>query len=62
MAYGRGFIYDLIREDLEKMKEVVKGLYHKYLNGGLPSNESKEIEKYSRKSLAGEYAALLDKH
>ena len=49
-------------EDKEKMKEVVKGLYHKYLNGGLPSNENKDIEKYSRKSLAGAYAALLDKH
>lgn len=48
-------------EDQKKMEEVIKELYHKYLNGGLPSNESKELEKYSRKALAGEYATLLDK-
>lgn len=53
-----GVIVDF--EDKEKMKEVVKDLYYKYLNGGLHSNESKEIEKYSRKAWAGAYAKLLD--
>ena len=48
-------------ENKEKMKEVVKDLYQKYLEGGLTSNVSKEIEKYSRKALAGEYAKLLEK-
>ena len=48
-------------EDKKKMKEVIKYLYQKYLENGLPSNESKEVEKYSRRSLAGEYGKLLDK-
>ena len=48
-------------EDKEKMKEIVKDLFHKYLENRLPSNESKEVEKYSRRALAGEYARLLDK-
>ena len=47
-------------EDKEKMKEVIKDLYQKYLEDGLPSNESEEIEKYSRKSLAEKYARLLN--
>lgn len=53
-----GFIVDF--DDKEKMKEVVKDLYQRYQNGGLPSNDSKEIEKYSRKALAGEYTVLLN--
>jgi glycosyltransferase involved in cell wall biosynthesis len=48
-------------ENKEKMKEVVKDLYQRYLNGGLLSNVSEEIEKYSRKALAKEYAKLLEK-
>lgn len=48
-------------EDKEKMKEIIKDLYQKYLENGLPSYTSKEIEKYSRKALAGEYGRLLDK-
>ncbi len=48
-------------EDKEKMKEVVKILYHKYLEKALPFNNSKEIEKYSRKAQAEEYAKLLEK-
>lgn len=48
-------------EDKEKMKEVVKVLYHKYLEKALPFNNSKEIEKYSRKAQAEEYAKLLEK-
>ena len=47
-------------EDKEKMKEVIKDLYQKYLENGLPSNESKEVEKYSRRALTGEYGKLLD--
>ena len=48
-------------EDRERMKETIKGLYQKYLEEGLPSNENKKVEKYSRKALAGEYGRLLDK-
>ena len=48
-------------EDKEKMKEIIKYLYQKYLKNGLPSNESEEIEKYSRRALAEEYAKLLEK-
>ena len=48
-------------DNKEKMKEVIKDLYQKYLEDGLPSNESKEIEKYSRRALAGAYGKLLDR-
>ena len=48
-------------EDRERMKETIKGLYQKYWEEGLPSNENKKMEKYSRKALAGEYGRLLDK-
>lgn len=48
-------------EDKKKMKEVIKDLYQKYLENGLPSNESKEVEKYSRRALTGEYAKILNK-
>jgi hypothetical protein len=43
------------------MKEIIKYLYQKYLKNGLPSNESEETEKYSRRALAEEYAKLLEK-
>lgn len=45
----------------ERMKETIKDYYQKYMENGLPSNECKEIEKYSRKALAGKYALLLDR-
>ena len=48
-------------EEKDKMKKVIKDLYEKYLEHGLPSNYSKEINKYSRKALAEEYAKLLEK-
>ena len=48
-------------EDRGRMKEIIKDLYQKYLKDGLPSNESKKVEKYSRKAMAGEYGRLLDK-
>ena len=46
--------------DKEKMKAVVQGLYQSYLENGLHSNGNKEIEQYSRKALAGEFASLLN--
>ena len=49
-------------DDKEKMKAVISDYYNKYLGNGLPSNSNKEIERYSRKVLAGEYAKLLDKN
>ena len=48
-------------ENKEKMREVIKDLYQKYLENGLPSNKNMGIEKYSRKALAGEYGKLLDR-
>ena len=48
-------------EDKEKMKEAVKRLYQSYLENGLPDNNNSEVERYSRRVLAGEYANLLDK-
>lgn len=48
-------------EEKENMKKVIKDLYRKYLENGLPSNGSKEIDKYSRKAMTEEYAKLLGK-
>ena len=48
-------------EDKERMKETIKSFYQKYLDGELPYNTSKVIEKYSRRALAEEYGRLLDK-
>ena len=48
-------------EDKEKMMEIIKDLYQKYLDEGLPANTSKEIEKYSRRAFAEDYGRLLDK-
>ena len=45
----------------ERMKETIKDYYQKYMENGLPSNECKEIEKYSRKASAGKYAQLLNR-
>ena len=46
-------------ENKERMKEVVKDLYNKYLNHDLPNKPCAGLEKHSRKALAGEYARLL---
>ena len=46
-------------EDKEKMKNVVKELYHKYLKNDLPNKPCAQLDQYSRKSLAGDYARLL---
>ena len=48
-------------ENKEKIKEVVKSLYQKYLENDLPDNTSTEVEQYSRRVMAGEYGRLLDK-
>ena len=45
----------------EKMKEAIKTLYNKYLEGNLPNNTSPAVEKYSRRNLAGEFAEMLNK-
>ncbi|MBQ3710711.1 MAG: glycosyltransferase family 4 protein [Bacteroidales bacterium] len=47
-------------DDREKMKETIKKYYQQYVETGLPSNKSQEIEKYSRKALAGDFASLLN--
>ena len=47
--------------DKEKIKETLKGFYQKYLENDLPDNTSPEVEQYSRRVLAGEYAELLNK-
>lgn len=47
-------------DDLEQIKKIVKMLYEKYLHNNL-SNSPKEIEKYCRKNLTAELAAILNK-
>jgi glycosyltransferase involved in cell wall biosynthesis len=47
-------------EDKEKMKEIVKSLYQKYLENDLPDNMSAEVEQYSRKEMAKKSSALLN--
>ena len=48
-------------EDKDKIKETVKHLYQSHLEHGLPDNTSPEVERYSRRVLAGEYAEMLNK-
>lgn len=43
----------------EKIKLVIEGFYREYLENGLPFNENKEIEKYSRKAQTEKYVNLL---
>ena len=43
-----------------KIKETIKEYYQRFKTSGLPDNVSESTEKYSRKSLAGEYARLLE--
>ena len=47
--------------DKEKMKAEIMQLYELHKTGGIPTRHDKAVEKYSRRALAGEYAALLDK-
>ena len=44
-----------------RMKEVVKGLFERFLKHDLPDTANAGIERYSRKALAGDYAVLLEK-
>ena len=48
-------------DDKDKMKEVVLAYYQRYKENSLFGNDTSSIEKYSRRSLAGEYAVLLNK-
>ncbi len=48
-------------ENKEKIKATINDLYQKFVENDLPSNESKEVEKYSRKAMAAEYGRLLNK-
>lgn len=47
--------------DKEKMKAEIMRLYKFHKTGGIPTRHNDTLEKYSRRTLAGEYAALLDK-
>ena len=47
-------------EDRERMKEIIKELYQKYLENGLPNNSNAEIERYSRRELTKQYAKILN--
>ena len=46
--------------DKKNAKDAVKALYQHYLADGLPDNEAKEIARFSRKALSGNYTILLD--
>ena len=48
-------------ENKEKMKAIVRDLYQRYLENGLPDNTNAEVEQYSREALAGEYVRLINK-
>lgn len=47
-------------DDKEKMKELIKDLYQKHLQNGLVSNESRKVEKYSRRTLTGNIVKILE--
>lgn len=47
--------------DKDKMKEVMKSLYERYLENKLPDNTHTEVERYSRRVLTGEFVELLNK-
>ena len=48
-------------DDKEKMKEVISDFYHKHLAHELTDIVCDKINNYSRQSLAGNYAKLLNK-
>ena len=48
-------------EDKEQMKGVLRSLFQKYREEGLPYNTIKGVEKYSREALAGDFGKLLDR-
>ena len=45
--------------DKEKMKDTIKALYNRYLEGNLTNDANPAVEQYSRRVLAGEYVKLL---
>ena len=47
-------------EDKDRMKEVVKMIYQRYLENDLPDNFNTEIEHYSRRDLTKQYAKILN--
>jgi len=54
---GAGCTFDW--EEKEQIKDYIKENFQKYLSGVLTSNDA-DLDAYSRKPLAGRYAALLD--
>lgn len=48
-------------DEKDKIKATLVQLYRQYLEGGLASNTSEAIVKFSRKSLAADYSQLLEK-
>jgi len=47
-------------EDKEKMKEVIKALYQKYKEHNLTDNKNDNVEKYTRKAMAGNFSKILN--
>ena len=47
-------------DDKDKMKDALKSLYQKYLNHDLPNSPNADIDRYSRRSLAREYAKIIN--
>ena len=48
-------------EHKERMKEAIKAFYQQHIASGLPDNESADLERYTRKALAGDYTHLLER-
>jgi glycosyltransferase involved in cell wall biosynthesis len=46
-------------EDKERMKEVLRILYQRYLTNELSSNSQTKVEQYSRRALAKKYANII---
>ena len=46
-------------EDKERMKEVLRNLYQRYLTKELTNNSPTNVEQYSRRALAGEYVKII---
>ena len=47
-------------DNKEKIKEVVKDFYKRYLDNGLSENTGASVEQYSRRNLAREYSNILN--
>lgn len=46
-------------ENKETMKEVLRGLYQRYLTKELTNNSLTNVQQYSRRALAGEYVKII---